>query len=229
MWTLVTWAPMAVTAATLASGLLLLEPSPARSLCFASLIAGVAGVATNYVAGDLMRLVLVVQAQPYRWLWVGTLLSIILLPLIIQHAWSRGFVGRVAALLLVAAWLFIGKSYGIAIALLALLAVVAAKRSTISLPERSQKLIFAGAAAVLAIASIYHVATMFLVVNATEYSETPQFLRDIRAVCRSGALPVSGFLLIYVALIKGRSPVLRAGIAAVAVVMLVSLLPFSRA
>jgi hypothetical protein len=153
MWQLVTWAPLAVTAVTLVAAVLLLEErSPARALSIASLIAGALGIVVNYVAGDVMRLVLVVQSQPYRWLWVGTLLSIILLPPIVQAAWSRGFIGRVATLLLAAAWLFMSERYGVAIALLALVAVVAAKRGTISLPERSQKLLFGGAIALLAVA-----------------------------------------------------------------------------
>lgn len=227
MWTLGTWAPMTVTAVTLAAGVLLLEASYARSLCIASLIAGSAGIAVNYLAGDLMRLVLVIQAQPYRWLWVGTLLAIILLPLIIQIAWSRGFIGRVAALLLAAAWLFMGERYGVPIALLALVAVIAAKRGTLSIPERSQKLIVVGATALLAIAATYHIATMFLFVDSPTFSEAPEFLRNIRAVCRSGALPVTGFLLFYFASTKARSPALRAGVAALSILMLVALLPFS--
>jgi hypothetical protein len=207
--------------------LLLEGRSRARTLCIASLIAGATGIAVNYVAGDVMQLVLVVQAQPYRWLWVGTLLSIILLPLIVQTAWSRGFIGRAAALLLAAAWLFMSERYGVAIALLALVAVVAAKRGTASLPERSQKLLFAGAVALLTIAATYHVATMFLFVTSPEFSEAPEFLHKFRVVCRSGALPVAGFLLLYFASIKASRPALRAGLAIVSLTMLVCLLPFS--
>jgi hypothetical protein len=228
MWTLGTWAPLAVTAVTLVAGALLLgEHSRARTLCIASLIAGAMGIAVNYVAGDLMHLVLVVQAQPYRWLWVGTLLSIILLPLIVQTAWSRGFIGRITAALLAAAWLFMSERYGVAIALLTLVAVVAAKRGTTSLPERSQKLLFGGAAALLAVAATYHVATTFLFVTTPEFSEAPEFLRNIRAVCRSGALPVVGFLLFYFASIKATTPALRAGTAVVSLAVLLCLLPFS--
>jgi hypothetical protein len=228
MWKLATWAPLAVTAVTLIAGVLLLaKGSQPRALCIASLVAGASGIAVNYVAGDLMHLVLVVQAQPYRWLWVGTLLSIILLPLIVKTAWSLGFFGRVATLLLAAAWLFMSERYGIAIALLALVAVVAAKQGITSLPERSQKLLFGGAVALLAIAATYHVATMFLIVTAPEFSEGPQFLRNIRAACRSGALPVAGFLLLYFAAIKATTPMLRAGIAVFSLAMLLCLLPFS--
>jgi hypothetical protein len=229
MWKLATWAPLTVTAVTLVAGMLLLpgERSHARALCIASLIAGAMGIAVNYVAGDLMRLVLVVQAQPYRWLWVGTLISIILLPLIVQTAWSLGFLGRVAALLLAAAWLFMSERYGVAIALLALVAVVAAKRGTTSLPERSQKLLFGGAVTLLAIAATYHVATIFLFVSVPEFSEAPELLRNIRTACRTGALPVAGFLLLYFASIKATTPTLRAGIAVVSLAMLLCLLPFS--
>jgi len=228
LWKLATWAPLAVTAVTLVAGALLLgERLHIRALCIASLVAGAMGIAVNYVAGDLMHLVLVVQAQPYRWLWVGTLLSIILLPLIIQAAWSLGFLGRIAALLLAAAWLFMSERYGAAIALLALVAVVAAKRGATSLPERSQKLLFGGAVAVLAIAATYHVATMFLIVSSPEFSEAPQFLRDIRAVCRSGALPVAGFLLLYVLSTRVTARAPSAGIAVVSLAMLLCLLPFS--
>jgi hypothetical protein len=228
MWKLATWAPLAVTAVTLVAGALLLgERSRARALCTASLIAGAIGIAVNYVAGDLMHLVLVVQAQPYRWLWVGTLLSIILLPLIVQTVWSLGFLGRVAALLLAAAWLFMSERYGAVIALLALVAVVAARRGTTSLPERSQKLLFGGAVALLAVAAMYHVAMLFLFVNPPEFSETPEFLRNIRSLCRTGALPVAGFLLLYFASIKATTPTLRAAVALVALATFLCLLPFS--
>jgi hypothetical protein len=68
---------------------------------------------------------------------------------------------------------------------------------------------------------------MFLFVTSPEFSEAPEFLRKIRAVCRSGALPVAGFLLFYFASTKATRPALRAGLMVVSVTMLICLLPFS--
>jgi hypothetical protein len=226
-WDLGTWARTAVMASTLASGMFVLERSHARTLCTAGLIAALASIALNYFFGDLLELVLAVQSQPYRWLWVSTLISLLLLPLIANNLWSRGSLGHTAALLLIGAWLCRSESYGMGIAVLALLASVGATKSNVPLPANTQRLIRIGAIGVLALAAASHIAYLSLWVDSVEFTEAPRWLQNLRIASRTGTLPVVIFLLIYVAVDKLRSTGRRLGVVAGCLAMLAVLAPAS--
>lgn len=226
-WTLLTWSPELVSIITLMIGLLVLERSHARSLSGATLVAAVGGIALNYVAGDLLHVALVVQAQPYRCLWLSTLMSFLLLPLIVHRTWLRGTHGRSAALLLVAAWLCMSEPYGAGIAGLAFLASAGAVRSVDRLPERASKLILAGAWGVLSVAVVYHVATTLLFTAMQDSSDVPKILQDVRALSRSGVLPYTIFMVIYLSVCKFHSWIPRASIAAGCIAAVAALAPSS--
>jgi len=79
--------------------------SATRRLATACLVVAVTGVALTLVSSELLPVKLLVQGQPWRWLWTSRFLSILLLPAIFHAAWRAGPVGRSAALLLASAWL----------------------------------------------------------------------------------------------------------------------------
>jgi hypothetical protein len=226
-WSLLTWSPVVVSFTTLMTGLLVIEGSHARALARASVIAAIGCIALNYVAGDLLHIVLVVQAQPYRVLWLSTLMSFLLLPLVVHRAWARGAYGRSAVLLLIAAWLCMPEPYAIGIAALAFVAAVAAVRNIGELPDRASKLMVFGAGSVLSLAAVYHVATTLLFTAIQDSSDVPGFLQGIRALSRTGVLPYAVFVLIYVAARRYGSWVPRIGLAAACITMLAVLAPSS--
>jgi hypothetical protein len=225
-WSLLGWSPIFAPVVTLTIGALALEPADAQSLCRAALIAAIGGIALNFVGGDLLRIALVVQSQPYRWLWVSTLIASLLLPLIVHRLWSQEPIGRATALLLVSAWLCMAESYGISIAALALL-TLATMKCRVVLSHRANQLILFGAAAVLAIAMIYHAATAVLYTVIEDYSEAPPLVREIRALSRTGALPFALFMAVWLAAYRFTSWIPRAAVVAICAAALAMLAPIA--
>jgi hypothetical protein len=227
-WTVTSWASILSILLTLGAAVLALEKTSTRTLCKASLIAGASGIAVTYIAGDLLRVVLAVQVQPWRWLWIATLVVELLLPFIAYRLWSRGCLGRCATLLLVATWLWNTEAYAIGTAVLMLVAALAATRSQTTLPARTERLLLLGSAAVLVLAVIYQTATAQLYGRTIpDWSLVPWVIRDIRAFSRSGALPFIVFAVICFAVYRFDSWKPRIAIAALCATMLALLLPHS--
>ena len=227
-WTTITWAPLTVALTTLTIGMLVFERSQARSLFRAVLIAAVAGIVVTFVGSDLLQFVLVLQVQPWRWLWVSTLIVTLSAPFIVYQVWSRGALGRAAALLLGAAWLWSTEKYAIGVAVLALLATVAATRNTKQLSDRTQRIIVFGAASMLVLALLYHIATARMFANSIpDWSLVPWVLRDIRGASRSGFLPYAVFLLIFISVYRFKSWRPQLIITAACAVMLAAMAPAS--
>jgi hypothetical protein len=225
-WTVRAWAPTSIVAITLLVGILALERSQARSLCKAGFIAGAVGVAFGYVAGDLLKIVVAVQGQAWRWTWIALLIAIVLLPLIAQRLWSRGALGRAAILLLATSWLCMAELYGLYIAILALVVALMAARNNEALAERARRLILLGAASLSALSVIYHIATLALFAEGTsDYSDVTQFLRDIRAFADGGFLSFTAFTLVYITAYRAASWRGRVGVTAGCVAVLAMLLP----
>jgi hypothetical protein len=60
------------------------------------------------VTSELLPVKVLVQGQPWRWLWIGRVLATALLPLVLVHLWRHGGTGRSVAALLASAWLLVG-------------------------------------------------------------------------------------------------------------------------
>jgi hypothetical protein len=146
----VTLAPLLL----LAAGSTLLEQQPARRLARAGLGIGIAGIALSAYGGDLLHLTLIVQGQPWRAMWFGTAIAILLLPLIVQQLWRHNDFGRATALVLLAESALISERYSVVLAPLSLLLLVLAQREGRHLQPRYQRLALYGAALVLALALV---------------------------------------------------------------------------
>ncbi|MEJ0038797.1 MAG: hypothetical protein WDO68_22435 [Gammaproteobacteria bacterium] len=195
LWPIASWAREAVVLNTLLVGALALEKSPARSLCIAAGLAAVAGTAISYVGGDLLRIVLIVQLQLWRWNWIATFAATSLLPFIVMRAWSQGTLWRAVAFLLGAAWLFMTQAFA-ALAITALLIPLAAlaRRKSI-IPAGSARALFLGAGTVAGLAVLFHVALVILAAAAgADESSTPAAIKAARAFGRTGWLPWLAFL-----------------------------------
>ena len=87
-----------------------LRPGDARRLLTGALIVGLAGLLLAVISSSVAEIRILVQGQPWRWLWLGRFLATALLPLILIAVWRDGAAGRCAAMLLAAAWLLNGRS-----------------------------------------------------------------------------------------------------------------------
>lgn len=141
-WARADWAHASVPLTTLAIGALTSRASRIRSLCIAALALGLSGLAVSLVGSDLLRIVLVAQAQPWRWLWLANALAVVMIPAIAKECWTQDDSRRAALILLGAAWVCIDEPFAPAIDLLAVGAILAQR--SITEPRRA-RLVLIGA------------------------------------------------------------------------------------
>ena len=77
-----------------------------RQLGLAALLVGATGLAIGAMASLIGPSVLLLQGQAWRWVWITSLLAIVLLPETLIRLWRDDRLGPLCAVLLVAAWTF---------------------------------------------------------------------------------------------------------------------------
>lgn len=154
-WSWQDWSRLAPIGATLIAGLYCLPVASGRRLCAAVLMTVLGALALSGIACDGLHLVLFTQMQPWRWQWLGYSVAALLLPAILVARWREGAVGQQAALLLVAAWVFGDYPGSILVAGL----TVASLWITAGQSARQARILWLGAAAVLAVAGIWRLAS----------------------------------------------------------------------
>jgi len=191
-WDLDDWARLGVTLATLGLGWLALPDGRARRLAKVSAITGVAGIALTGWGCDLLHLVLFTQLQPWRCQWLATVVAALLLPQLTGTLWRANAGGRAALGLLLAAWLFASNAFALVTAAAALLAWV----GTPHLKPGEARLVGQGAAALLALAGVWLLASNLLFTGAHYFEPSvPLWLRDSMSFARDGDLPIALLLV----------------------------------
>ena len=193
-WRLDDWTQTATVFATLVVAICSLPAGAARNLSRIALLTGVSGVILTLLACDLLHLVLPTQLQPWRWLWLATVVAALLLPALVRAAWQSGPAQRTTALLLITSWLFGTDVIALEVALAAVLSAVLAKR----VPPREARLIFLGACALLVVAALWRIASN-LVFTDVHYldPDIPLWLRKAISLARDGALPCAAAVCLW--------------------------------
>ena len=104
-WPLDAYSPLIVQAVTIGIAASLTQ-GRVRAILLASLAASFIGIVAAMVLGDGMRLVLIVQAQLWRPVWLTAALGAVALALCAGELWHRGGAFRLAFALLVIAWAY---------------------------------------------------------------------------------------------------------------------------
>jgi len=152
------WARITTVIATLAVAALMLRDRM-RQLALATLVTTVILMLLALIGGDLLRIALIVQGQPWRALWLATVLCMLLLPPLFVRNWRSAPLARCALLLLAATWT---ASHEPLAMVTAPLAVAAAFFSSDALPQRYSRLLLPGAWGTLLLAVCFGVATASL-------------------------------------------------------------------
>jgi len=198
------WARIAIPLTTLGIGATALESSHARTFCKAALLVAAAGILLTLIGGDWLLIVPVTQAQPWRFLWIATLLSTLLLPLIIGRCWQLGSMGRVASLLLVAMWVLRGEVYPLEFAPLALLGAWAAAAGR-EAPRTWQRWLVGFAWIVLALSVIWKEAVLWLFAKGFPFHLDSRLLLLLgRTWSSEGSLPAVLIVAIWWLCLKGK-------------------------
>jgi len=193
-WSLEDWGRLTVPVATLLVGTMALQ-SPrdhapgkgrARTLALMSLLTVTGGLLLTLVACDWLQLVLFTQLQPWRWQWLATAVSALLLPLIGSTCWKQGVAGKTTAALLGAAWIFASGTLALATAAGAVLATLVVRR----LRPTEARWVLRGACGALLIALVMRIASNLLFTDT--YSADPRiplWIRQVSSVVHDGTVP----------------------------------------
>lgn len=122
-WDSEAWARILTVFVTLTVASVILEDR-LRRISIAAIVACGSLLLLAFVGGDLLRLVIIVQAQAWRALWLATVLAILLLPAIYVRGWQDTRLRRCALILLAAAWAAPNATFSFSFATLALIAAV---------------------------------------------------------------------------------------------------------
>lgn len=123
LWPVAGTAPMIVALATIIVGTRALAPA-AREIVHAAVAVAAAGLLVQFVAGEELDSLLVVQAQLWRALWLPAALAPALAGLCLVHLPRQGARGQIALALLLLAWVSGGNAWLQAIAALLAVATV---------------------------------------------------------------------------------------------------------
>lgn len=105
LWATQAWAsPLVQAASILIAGALV--PRPVRRVLYAALLAGLCGVAANIVFEEFGSSLLVIQAQPWRLLWVTSVVGAAALGLCVTTLPRGGAGDRMTLALLVLGWVY---------------------------------------------------------------------------------------------------------------------------
>jgi hypothetical protein len=127
-WSISDWGHALVPLATLAVGSLAINSERVRTVCRVALATGACGVCLALVGSDLLHILLIMQGQPWRWLWIANTLALLLFPVIAHDCLRAGAPSRAALLLLAAGWIGIDTAYLAGLAILAVPIVALNKR-----------------------------------------------------------------------------------------------------
>ena len=166
-WTPADWNNTVLTLLTLLLASLMIVPGQVKRAATCAMWLGLAGLLLTEFSSDIWHLKILMQGQPWRWLWISRFFAITLMPIAIYCAWTSGRSGRTSAVMLAAAWLVVVPvssssmvlaMIGSMLALVSLVAWLTRNR----LPETTRKLAERCAGAVMLTALIGSAATASL-------------------------------------------------------------------
>jgi hypothetical protein len=106
LWTTKDWALNARPFISLALASLTLQDARVRRLALCAMLVGATGLLIAGIASTVGPVAIFMQGQAWRWMWITTFVSVVLLLPTAHQIWSEGKCGPACALLLVAGWSF---------------------------------------------------------------------------------------------------------------------------
>ena len=106
LWSVKDWELAARPFACLALTLVTQRNPALRRWAIGALLVGAAGLGVAAVASSVGPVALLLQSQTWRWVWITTFVSLVLLLPTALHLWKEGGLGRASAVALGAGWAF---------------------------------------------------------------------------------------------------------------------------
>jgi len=117
-WSLDDWVRLAIPIAVLLLGCLFTSQPLLRTVCACAIVCTCSAIALTWMWCDLLHMILPTQMQLWRWVWITSVLSVLLSPVIVAECWNSGSALQRAALVFVGGSLLLRADSGAAIALL---------------------------------------------------------------------------------------------------------------
>ena len=106
-WDLNDWNHTLLTVLTLSIGIRALGSTNVVATLRAALWLALGGMALAALTSFVVHLEILIEGQPWRWIWPARFLAVGCLPAIVISLWGRDGTGRASAVFLAAAWLFV--------------------------------------------------------------------------------------------------------------------------
>lgn len=193
-WTVDDLARAAVTLGTLLTATRIVPSPRVRTLCRIVLMTCASGLALTFIGCDQLHLVTVTQLQPWRWLWLGSLTAVLMLPDILRILFGGERAGQTTGALLLAAWIFGSTPYALTATVAALASLAAAQR----LRGNEIRWVHLGAFGMLAIAVLWRLASN-LEFTESHYLDhhLPGWLRRAMSFTHDGSVPAAVFAAVW--------------------------------
>ena len=104
LWRFVDWKANALPFASLALTLLAVRDARMRQLAWAAMLVGAAGLAVAWIASVIGPVAILIQGQAWRWVWIPSFVSILLLAPTLAAMWEDERGGRLCAVVLLGGW-----------------------------------------------------------------------------------------------------------------------------
>jgi hypothetical protein len=225
-WTVESVARSLVPLTVLGVAMIVLPASRARQVAFAAMLVGVGGLVLTFLGADILRIALVAQSQPWRWLWLTNVVAILLLPLLVSTCWHRGLVGRATLALVISLWLFRNDLYCAVLMPCVVGAAFLSARQHIE--PRTARLICMGSFAALALGIVWAIANnpVFAGVMYNPHG-APIAVERFRALAEDGLVPVALFAGLWWCAVRASSRVVTMAAAGLASVVCLAMLPIA--
>jgi hypothetical protein len=199
-WTPEDWNHTSLSVVTLALASQALVISPGRSIARGAFWLGLTGLVLAAFASEIWSLEVLMQGQPWRWLWLCRFFAVVCLPATLYCAWQSGPAGRAAALLLASAWLVVvpvSAHWLASVIMGSLLATLALAVWSVrtKASAKTQVLLVRGAWAVLALVLVAAAITVSLSAKVVQADlDMPRLTADLVTILR----PITPAILIVI-------------------------------
>jgi hypothetical protein len=234
-WSAVAWSNLSRPLAVLGALAIVTSDALIRRLTLAALAVCIAGLLATLIGADWLRLMPVLQLQPWRWSWIAVAFGTLMLPALAGQLWSLGALGRTALALLLTVYFFQDEIYTPLVALMALISASLAIRRPAPLAPSYQQLILGGALSLMLIGIAWDIANRFVYAKIpyVEFAGMPS-VTTLRRITRGSFFPAvlllgCWWLIFRVRAVAVRRSMLGAGLLALLATLLLAGNRYSRA
>ncbi|HWM64954.1 MAG TPA: hypothetical protein VNO35_00090 [Steroidobacteraceae bacterium] len=116
-WYFDDWVRLGIQIAVMLLGCLFATQPMLRTVCGCAIVCALGGIALTWIWSDVLHVILPTQMQFWRWVWITSVLSVLLSPVIVSESWNSGSALRRAALIFIGCSLLLRVDSGASVTL----------------------------------------------------------------------------------------------------------------